>query len=132
VATAKTGTVFDSGTVRAVREASANLCALLEMEAQAKEDSARPSRKGKPTMENKEPTITRERIDAFIARVLSDTSKKINRTDFWLVAGYENRSEFERFQRDDPKTTKSAKRRFEEVLALDSTLFLERLKKTRS
>ncbi len=77
-------------------------------------------------------TLTnRDRIDAFIGKLLQHGTK-INRTDIWLVAGYEDRSEFERFQRVDPRVTKRATRVFNEILALSPQEFLKRLKARRS
>jgi hypothetical protein len=73
----------------------------------------------------------RDRIDAFIAKLLQHGTK-INRTDIWLVGGYEDRSEFERFQRADPKVTKRAIRVFNEILTLSPEEFLKRLKARRS
>ncbi len=123
-----------------VCRASKNLCDELELEAQVSEPlgsytkEAQSKAEGDSQIVSADVTVlptTWARIDAFRARVLAATGKSINRTDFWLVAGYKHRSEFERFQRDDPKTTKSAKQRFEKVLSLEPSVFVERLKKVR-
>jgi len=42
-------------------------------------------------------------VDAYIAEVLDKTGKRITRTAIWRKAGYKSRTEFERWQRQDPK-----------------------------
>jgi hypothetical protein len=131
---------IDVGTIVEVCQASKNLCDELELEAQVAESlgSYTEETPSIATVDSQivpanvpVPSTTRARIEAFLARVLAATGKSIDRTDFWRVAGYQHRSEFERFQRDDRRTTKSAKRRFEEVLSLEPSVFVERLKKVR-
>jgi len=70
----------------------------------------------------------RQRIDNFIAAVLA-TGTKITRTDIWVVAGYSDPTEFERFQRSDKKTTESGKANFNRVLSMTPEAFLVILKK---
>ena len=58
----------------------------------------------------------RRAVDTYIEEVLKETGKKISRKDFWKAAGYGTPSDFERWQRCDPKTTKAAKLNFARVL----------------
>ncbi len=122
---------------------SGDFCNILESRAIEKERGTRkllPKRKKKRG--NKPGTVrqrhvdpaptTRERIEAFILYVWRETGKKINKSDIWLVAGYEHREEFQRFQRDDPKTTQRARKVFSETLSLVPSKFLERLAKRRN
>ena len=68
-----------------------------------------------------ESTVGSERraaVDAYIAEVLSRTGRQITRTDFWVAAGYKSRSEFERWERNDPKRpNKAAHKAFSRVLS---------------
>ena len=63
-----------------------------------------------------EATSRRALVDACIQEAALRTGKRITRTDFWKAAGYKTRTEFERWQRNDPKTTKAAAEAFERVL----------------
>ena len=45
----------------------------------------------------------RATVDAYIEEVLSKRSKRISRKDIWVKAGYQTRTEFERWQRRDRK-----------------------------
>jgi hypothetical protein len=59
----------------------------------------------------------RAMVDAYIEDVLSKTSKRISRKDFWMKAGYETRTEFERWQRRDRKhPNKAADKNFMRIL----------------
>ena len=58
----------------------------------------------------------RQAVDAYIEEVREATGKRITRKDFWREAGYKAPSDFERWQRNDPKTTKAAERNFDRVL----------------
>jgi hypothetical protein len=71
----------------------------------------------------------RERIDGFIAKVLTHAGVKITRTEIWKVAGYGDATEFERFQRGDERTTESAKVNFGRVLSMEPKAFMEAVKK---
>jgi hypothetical protein len=51
----------------------------------------------------KRPLDRRSAVDAYIQEVLEKTGRKITRADFWRAAGYKTRTEFERWQRCDPK-----------------------------
>jgi hypothetical protein len=84
------------------------------------------------TIRLKAPTAKAERrdlVDKFITRVMDSTGRKIKRTDIWKVAGYTNRTEFERYQRGDTRTTNSAKANFSRILAMEPVSFVEVLDK---
>ncbi len=83
------------------------------------------NRRSKPRERSLKVQTTRQRIDSFIAVVFDATGAKIQRADIWKVAGYKDRTEFHRFQRDDPKTTKAARANFDRVLALKPERFVE-------
>ena len=70
----------------------------------------------------------RARIDAFISKV-EGIGHKVKRKDIWSVAGYTNATEFERFQRNDPRTTKSAAKAFNRVLRNTPEEFVRSLRK---
>lgn len=76
------------------------------------------------------PTTNRERIDRFVLR-MAQAGTKLKRKDIWLVAGYTDRTEFERFQRGDNRN-RSAAYTFNRVLGLEPQDFLEVLKRKRS
>ena len=70
---------------------------------------------------------TRAAVDDFIGRVLRETGRKITRTDIWKnVAGYTDRTEFQRFQRGEG-TTATAARNFTRVLSMAPKDFIEAL-----
>ena len=69
----------------------------------------------------------REMVDTYIAEVLAKTGEKISRKDFWLVAGYDNPTQFERFQRSDLRTTQSAATNFHRVLNMKPEDFIRSL-----
>jgi hypothetical protein len=59
----------------------------------------------------------RAAVEAYIAEVLRETGKRITRKDIWTRAGYKSRTEFERWERSDPKRrNKSAGERFTRIL----------------
>jgi hypothetical protein len=70
-------------------------------------------------------------IDAFISTVKETTGHTITRKDICTVAGYESRTEFERFQRGSTRTTRAASKAFNRVLTMDPKHFIESLKKIR-
>ena len=55
-------------------------------------------------------------MDAYIEEVFLKTGKRITRTDIWKSARYKDRTDFERWQRDDPRSTKAANERFTRLL----------------
>jgi hypothetical protein len=57
----------------------------------------------------------RQLVDAYIAECLQG-GKKITRKDIWTQAGYQNRSEFERWERNDRRATDTADRNITRVL----------------
>jgi hypothetical protein len=73
----------------------------------------------------------RELIDTFIAK-LTEAGRKITRKDIWTVAGYKNRTEFERFQRGDARTTRSAIANFERVLGMAPEEFIRNLERRKT
>jgi hypothetical protein len=81
---------------------------------------------------NSKPADRRAQIDAFIFKVMEETPKKVTRKDIWLVAGYRNATEFERFQRNDVRTTQSATANFERVLRMKPENFIRSLEKKRA
>jgi hypothetical protein len=77
---------------------------------------------------NRDGADWRAAIDAFIFK-LAEAGREITRKDIWIAAGYKDATEFERFQRSDPRTTRSAAAAFNRVLALQPTSFIELLDK---
>jgi hypothetical protein len=69
---------------------------------------------------------SRATIEAFILKI-AETGRKISRTEIWLAAGYSDKTEFERFQRDDARTTRTARKNFTRVLNLSPESFIELL-----
>ena len=61
----------------------------------------------------------RTAVEAYMAKVLRETGKRITRKDIWTKAGYKSRTEFERWQRADPhpaRQNKSADETFTRIL----------------
>ena len=58
----------------------------------------------------------RQLVNSYIDDVKARTERRITRTDFWKAAGYRTRTEFERWQRNDARATRSATRAFERIL----------------
>jgi hypothetical protein len=71
----------------------------------------------------------RARVNAFLNRVRSETGMAVhaNRTDLWQVAGYNDATEFQRWQRGDRRTTAGAKAKFERILRMTTVEFTEQL-----
>jgi hypothetical protein len=67
-------------------------------------------------------------VDGFISK-LAEAGRRITRKDIWTVAGYTDRTEFERFQRGDARTTQSAITSFNRVLNLKPEDFIRTLEK---
>jgi hypothetical protein len=74
---------------------------------------------------NKRAPMTPEtaQIDAFIERIYQEKRVKITRKDIHKVAGYDDRTEFQRYQSGRPTVTSKAN--FERVLAMSSDEFLK-------
>ena len=74
---------------------------------------------GKAGIDKAVDAIARERralVDAYIEEVLRETGRKITRRDIWTRAGYETRTEFQRWQRNDlTHVNEEANRRFVQV-----------------
>lgn len=73
-------------------------------------------------------TDRRAAIDGFISKV-GEAGRKITRKDIWTVANYKDRTEFERFQRGDTRTTQSAAENFKRVLNMKPEDFIRALEK---
>jgi hypothetical protein len=59
----------------------------------------------------------RAMVDAYIEEVRNKRSKRITRKDIWARAGYKSRTEFERWERQDPKhPNKAADENFARIL----------------
>ena len=67
------------------------------------------------------------RVNAFIELVFNETNQKVTRKDISLVMGYKDRTTFQRLQRNDRRTTSSAKSAFERVLSMEPKDFVRRL-----
>jgi hypothetical protein len=59
----------------------------------------------------------RAAVDSYIETVLKQTGKRITRTEIWKAAGYKTRTDFERWERGDPKATRASHRAFTRILA---------------
>lgn len=70
----------------------------------------------------------RQQIEAFIQKMLA-AGHKVAKKDIWRVAGYKHRTEFERFQREDNRTTTTAAAAFNRVLNMSPDSFMETLAK---
>jgi len=56
-------------------------------------------------------------VQAYIQEVWDATGNRITKADIWRKARYKTRSEFERWERKDPKATNAAHQRFSRLLA---------------
>lgn len=68
------------------------------------------------------PTTRAERramVDAYIEEVFRQTGNRITRTAVWKKAGYRSRTEFERWERSDPRASKTAHQRFTNLLLIE-------------
>jgi hypothetical protein len=73
----------------------------------------------------------RAAVDGYISK-LAEAGHKITRKSIWTVAGYTQRTEFERFQRGDPRTTRSAESNFNRVLGMKPEDFVLALQKRKT
>ena len=62
------------------------------------------------------PEGRRAAVDDYIREVLDKTGETITRSDIWKERRYTNATEFERWQRCDPKASKTAHERFSSLL----------------
>ena len=59
-------------------------------------------------------------VNEYIKEVLRKTGKQLTRKDIWTKAGYKTRTEFERWERQDPKrSNKAAAERFTRLLNVE-------------
>jgi hypothetical protein len=58
----------------------------------------------------------RAAVSAYIEEAVQKTGKRIKRTDIWKAVGYKTRTEFERWERNDRRATKTAHQRFTRFL----------------
>ncbi|SRR6266851_601877 len=66
------------------------------------------------------PTDRRAMVDAYIQDVRSKKSKRITRKDIWSAAGYQTRTEFERWERQDEKhPNQAADETFTRILSVE-------------
>lgn len=75
--------------------------------------------KSRKTITQDNPQCAAERrkaVRAYIDEVFERTGKRLTRADIWNAARYKTRTDFERWQRNDPKATRSANERFTRLL----------------
>jgi hypothetical protein len=58
----------------------------------------------------------RQAVRAYIEEVTAKTGRRIPRAALWRTVGYGSRTDFERWVRNDPKSTKTADERFRQLL----------------
>jgi len=59
-------------------------------------------------------------VEAYIQEVLNEKGERIMRKDIWAAAGYKTRTEFERWERQDPKRpNKAADNTFTRILCIE-------------
>jgi len=73
----------------------------------------------------------RKRIKAFIES-MNDAGHTITRKNIWRVAGYNDATEFQRFQREDDRVTSGSAVKFNRVLKMSPEVFMEALAKRSS
>ena len=94
----------------------------------SKDEAALPQPADLTDGENLAGTDRRAAINAFILKV-TESGRKITRKDIWTVAGYKVATEFQRFQRNDLRTTVSATIAFNRVLSMKPEDFIRSLEK---
>ena len=67
-------------------------------------------------------------VDGFIEKIAA-AGRKITRMDIWRAAGYKHSSEFQRWQRRDPRACRSAAINFNRVLKMSAESFISALEK---
>jgi hypothetical protein len=85
-----------------------------------------PPAKGEKQLPN-EAKNRRNRVSAFMELVHQKTNQRIRKKDISLVAGYKDTTDFQRFQRNDPRTAASANNAFDRVLSMDPKDFVRLL-----
>ena len=92
----------------------AEIALRLPPEAAADENSAQGAAAGRS--EDPIPATRRAQVDEYIAEVARVKKKRISRSLFWKAAGFLHATEFERWQRNDPRCSKQHARAFTRVL----------------
>jgi hypothetical protein len=89
------------------------------VEAAAEENSG-PAAKG-ARADSQDPTAAKRRalVDAYIAEVLRVKNKRIFRSDIWKEAGYKDATAFQRWQRNDRRSSESDNRAFTRLLLIE-------------
>jgi hypothetical protein len=100
--------------------------AMLRKLLECDEELARSDAKGKISTQNG--MSNRDRVQAFIENMQSH-GHHVTKTDIWRVAGYRDATEFQRFQRDDERTTPGSEGKFDRILKLTPQEFIQRLQK---
>jgi hypothetical protein len=127
----------EGGMILRVCVASATFCSRLERQAleqshpgstggstgtganQAEGSIVQNSEKTTQTVESKS-TDRKALVKAYIEEVRAKKSKRITRKDIWTAAGYQTRTEFERWERQDPKNpNKAANDTFTRILCIE-------------
>lgn len=62
------------------------------------------------------PATPREMVNEYIDEVYQKTGKRLLKKNIWQMARYKTRSEFERWEREDPRATRTARERFTRIL----------------
>jgi hypothetical protein len=89
------------------------------VEAAAEENSG-PAAKGDQRDGSPDPTAAKRRalVDAYMAEVLRVKNKRIFRSDIWKEAGYKDATAFQRWQRNDRRSSESDNRAFTRLLLM--------------
>lgn len=86
-------------------------------ESVGREPERTTSAPGDSAAKNGTGTDRRKAVDAYIEEIFSRTGKWITRTDIWKAARYKSRTEFERWERNDRRATRTAHDRFTRILS---------------
>jgi hypothetical protein len=117
---------FKQDITREITSSREWLCHIERLAKATKGEQARKTESTAPGEQSQGIRVERRTlVDNFIAAVLKSTGRKINRKDIWIVAGYSDATEFQRFQRHDTRTTSSAVANFSRVLNMDPETFLK-------
>jgi hypothetical protein len=79
-------------------------------------DIFKPATPGRSTATNEVARRRRALVDAYIEHESRRTGTRTTRTAIWKSCGYKSRTEFERWERNDPRATKTAQQRFTTLL----------------
>jgi hypothetical protein len=75
------------------------------------ESAVTPARERDP-VRDAEAVRRRAAVNSYLDAMLQKTGKRLRRKDIWKAVGYETRTEFERWERNDRRANKSAHERF--------------------